>query len=60
MDRDDTNIKLFTFGMNDEYGRLILIKIPAESHSEATQKIREMIPDRYFDDGLWLNDVEPY
>ena len=36
------------------------IRVIAETQKEAENLVRAMIPDRCFDDGLCLNDVEPY
>lgn len=60
MERDDTNIKKLTFAFYDEDDRLIEIKVPAKTVAEGEGKVRAMIPDSYFDDGLFLNNEEPY
>lgn len=51
------NIYTFAFYPNNE---LCEIKIIANSKSEAEKLLRKMIHDCYFDDGLYLNDVEEY
>lgn len=51
------NIYTFAFYPNNE---LCEIKIIANSKQEAQKLLRNMISDSYFDDGLYLNDVEEY
>lgn len=64
MERDDTHIKLFAFGMNDDDGRLIEIKIPACNEDEAIRKIRKLLLFKLWEDDpkpyFWLNAVEEY
>lgn len=47
----------FAFYPNNHLAQLSVI---AKTWSEAEQLVRAMIPDRYFDDGLYRNDEEPY
>lgn len=64
MERDDTGIKLYTFGMNDQNGRLIEFKIPSPDQHEAVRTLKQLLgrrvdlahPDNYF----WLNDEKDY
>jgi hypothetical protein len=64
MERDDTGWKLFSFGMNDEDGRLIEIKIPAQSQAEAVRKIKTLLFRELCEDDpknkFWLNEEEDY
>ena len=41
-------------------GQLAQISVITETKKEAEELIRAMIPDRYFDDGLYLTDMEAY
>ena len=41
-------------------GQLAEISVITETKKEAEALIRAMIPDRYFDDGLYLTDEEDY
>ncbi len=50
---------IFTFGFYPN-GQLAQIEVIAKTAAEAERLIREMIRDRYFDDGLFLNDMKPY
>lgn len=49
----------YTFGFYPN-NNLAEISVIAETKKAAETLIRTMIPDRYFDDGLFLNDEEPY
>lgn len=64
MERNDTGWKLFTFGMNDENGRLIEIKMPARDEAEAIRNVKGLIYPAHTADHpqnrFWLNDVESY
>lgn len=64
MERDDSNVKLYAFGMNDKDGRLIEIKMPATNEHEAFRKMKNLI---YFEhpadhplNRFWLNATEEY
>lgn len=49
----------YTFGFYPN-NHLAQISVIAKTKIEAERLIRAMIPDCYFDDGLFLNDEEPY
>ena len=53
-------MKKYTFGFYPN-GNLAEISVIAETRVEAVRLVRTMISDkRYFNDGLFLNDVEEY
>ena len=52
-------MKKYTFAFYPN-GQLAQISVITETMKEAEALIRTMIPDRYFDDGLFLNDEEDY
>lgn len=64
MERDDSNIKLYDFGMNDKDGRLIQIKMPAANEHEAISRVKNLIycehPADHPLNRFWLNAVEDY
>lgn len=64
MEGDDTGWKLYSFGMNDENGRLIEIKMPARTYEDAVGNMKRLIyMERPADHPLnqfWLNDEEDY
>lgn len=49
----------YTFGFYPN-GQLAVITVTTETKKDATELVRGMIPDRYFDDGLFLLDEQPY
>lgn len=61
MDRCDIGWKLFAFGMNDENGRLIEIKMPARDSAEAVENVKRLLcsVDHPLNE-FWLNDEEDY
>ena len=64
MERNDDGWKVYTFGMNDSYGHLIEIKMPARSYNEAVGNVKRMLynslPGDHPNNQFWLNDVENY
>lgn len=52
-------MKKYTFGFYPN-GHLAEIRVIAASCKEAEALVRSMIPDYYFDDGLFLQDEEEY
>ncbi len=50
-------MKKFTFAFYPN-GQLAEILIITETYAAAEAPVREMIPDRYFDDGLCLQTIE--
>lgn len=63
-ERDDTGWFDYTFGMNDDNGRLIQIIIPARTEDAARKVVRKMLFGEKYLDGIsrhfWLNDCQPY
>ena len=57
-ERDDSEYYDFTFGMNDENGRLIQFVIPARTEEEARRIMRNILRDS--SSKFWLNDCSPY
>ena len=58
MERDDSGWFEYTFGMNDESGRLLQIIVPARSEADARELVNKMFYlDRW---SYWSNDVHPY
>ena len=49
----------YTFGFYPN-NQLATISVIAETKAKAEALVRNMIADFYFDDGLFLNDEEPY
>lgn len=49
----------YTFGFYPN-GQLAQITVITETKKEAEALVRSMIPDRCFDDGLFLIDERPY
>ena len=49
----------YTFGFYPN-NQLATISVIAEKKKDAEDLVRSMIADFYFDDGLFLNDEEPY
>lgn len=52
-------MNIYTFGFYPN-GQLAILTVITETYQEATKLVRDMIPDRYFDDGLTLMDEQPY
>lgn len=63
-ERNDEGWFDYTFGMNDENGRLIQITVPAQTKEDAVRIVRQML---FFECNpgsprwrFWLNDCRPY
>lgn len=52
-------MKKYTFAFYPN-GQLCEISVIEETLAKAENLVRAMIPDAYFDDGLYLNDEEEY
>lgn len=52
-------MKKYTFGFYPN-GQLAEISVIEETRIEAEALVRTLIPGRYLDDGLFLNDEEDY
>ena len=54
----------YTFGMNDENGRLIQISVPARTRDDAYRMVKQMLFFKCAEDdprwNFWLNDEEEY
>ena len=57
MERNNDGWKLYTFGMNDEDGRLIEIKMPARNYQEAVHRTKRIVNAKC---AFWLNSEEEY
>lgn len=56
-----SKLETYIFGMNDEAGHLIEIKVPAYSKKEALQIIGTLVrPEHCVKHKIWLNAVEDY
>lgn len=61
---EEPALMLYTFGCNTYAGKLVTIQIPAMNREFAGQMARQMMNAARevidIDEGLWLNDEEPY
>ncbi|MDU7030775.1 hypothetical protein [uncultured Robinsoniella sp.] len=51
-------MQLFCYGANDENGKLIELKIPAETIAESKNRLSMLVGEK--DREFWLNDVKKY
>jgi len=63
-ERNDVGWFDYTFGMNDDNGRLIQITIPAQNESDARHTLNLMLFEQcnwgHPRWNYWLNDCKPY